>query len=63
MEKLETKNEKDLLKELFEKQKTLRDFRFGIAGSKARNVREGRGLRKEIARIMTELSKRNNMHA
>jgi len=59
MAKYESKNEKDLVKEVFEKQKALRDFRFGIAGSKARNVREGRGLRREIARVLTELHKRH----
>jgi len=45
----------DLKKEIAEKREALRAFRFGGAGSRTRNVREGRNLRKEIARILTEL--------
>jgi ribosomal protein L29 len=44
--------------ELSEKREALRVFRFGGAGSRSRNVREGRNLRKEIARILTELNAR-----
>jgi ribosomal protein L29 len=33
----------------------LRDFRFGIAGSKSRNVKEGFNLKKDIARVKTQL--------
>ena len=47
----------DLLKALTEKRETSRKLRFGTAGSKTRNVKEARGLRKDIARIMTELNK------
>ena len=59
MKDLKEKNKNDLMKILREKQEALRAFRFGIAGSKMRNVREGRAIRKEIARIQTELSSRN----
>ena len=48
----------DLRKTLTEKREALRAFRFGGAGSRTRNVREGRNLRKEIARILTELRSR-----
>ncbi|MEK7509817.1 MAG: 50S ribosomal protein L29 [Patescibacteria group bacterium] len=48
----------DLQKEIAEKREALRKFRFGSAGTRARNVREGRNLRKEIARMMTELNAR-----
>lgn len=48
------KNDKELDKVLIEKRTALRGFRFGIAGSKVRNVKEGRNLRKEIAQILTE---------
>lgn len=41
-----------------EKRESLRVFRFGAAGSRARNVREGRTLRKEIAQALTELRSR-----
>lgn len=36
----------------------LRASRFGGAGSRARNVREGRTIRKDIARALTELRAR-----
>ncbi len=59
MSELKTKNEKDLMKLLSEKKTALQSFRFNISGSKIKNVKEGRGLRKEVARIMTELNTRN----
>ena len=34
---------------------SLRNFRFGLAGSKTRNLKEGRNLRKDIARVLTAL--------
>lgn len=49
----------DLHKEIREKREALRSFRFGGAGSRTRNVREGRTLKRDIARIMTELTARN----
>jgi ribosomal protein L29 len=52
------KPKQDLVKALGEKRETFRKLRFGNAGSKSRNVKEGRGLRKDIARIMTELNKK-----
>jgi ribosomal protein L29 len=48
----------ELQKTLADKREALRSFRFGAAGSRSRNVREGRELRKEIARILTELHAR-----
>jgi ribosomal protein L29 len=45
----------ELSKALTDKREALRLFRFEGAGSRSRNVREGRGLRREIAQIMTEL--------
>ncbi len=41
-----------------EKREALRAFRFGGAGSRVRNTREGRSIRKEIAQILTELRAR-----
>ena len=52
------KNDKDLDKELVEKREELRAFRFGVAGSRTRDVKAGKNLRKEIARILTEKSSR-----
>jgi ribosomal protein L29 len=54
------KNDVDLVKALGEHRESLRAFRFGEAGGRSRNVREGRATRKEIARILTELTRRSN---
>lgn len=48
----------NLHKEIADKRESLRSFRFGEAGSRTRNVREGRNLRKDIARMLTELNSR-----
>ncbi|MBI4094106.1 50S ribosomal protein L29 [Candidatus Kaiserbacteria bacterium] len=45
----------DLKKEVAQKREALRVFRFGEAGARARDVREGRNLRKDVARLLTEL--------
>ena len=54
------KNDKDLDKLLVETRDELRGFRFGIAGSKIRDVKTGKNLRKIIAQILTEKSSRVN---
>ena len=51
------KSKQDLLKTLGERRETLRKLRFGTTGSKTRNVKEGASIRKDVARIMTELNK------
>ena len=48
----------ELNKEIAQKREALRVFRFGESGSRTRNVREGRSLRREVARILTELQSR-----
>ncbi len=53
---LVNKTKGELKVALVEKQEGLRHFRFGLAGSKTRNVKEGKNLRKEIAQIQTRLS-------
>lgn len=50
------KAKEDLIKMLMEKRIALRDLKFGNAGSKTRDVKAGANIRKEIARIMTELN-------
>lgn len=57
---LEKKNEADLLKEMKDKQEDLRHFRFGLSGSKTRNIKSGKNTKKDIARIKTELNSRKN---
>ena len=56
METHKGKSNKDLIKTLNEKREVLRKFRFGISGSKTRDVKEGRNSRKVVARILTELN-------
>ena len=56
---LTEKSDTDITKLLSEKRKMLRLFRFGIAGSKAKNVKEGRNLKREIAQILTEINARD----
>lgn len=51
----------DLHKMVHDKCEELRDFRFKSAGSRVRNVREGRNARRDIARILTELNKRSKI--
>lgn len=55
---LKTKTPADLAKLVSEKREALRAFRFGGAGAKTKNVREGRAIRKDIARILTALNSR-----
>ncbi len=55
---LKTKKEIDLIDTLKEKREALRAFRFGLSGSKVKNFKEGSVLKRDIARIMTELSSR-----
>ena len=48
-----------LQKAVADKRESLRLIRFGGAGSRSRNVRESRTIRKDIARMLTEISMRN----
>jgi ribosomal protein L29 len=54
---LTAKKGTELQELLKEKREALRTFRFGVAGSKTRNVKEGKNLRKDIARILTVLKR------
>jgi ribosomal protein L29 len=58
MADLKDKSVESLQAELLEKREALRLFRFGGAGSRSRDVRAGRNLRKDIARILTVLNGR-----
>lgn len=53
---LSTKNDKDLIKDLKDKREALRVFRFAGAGSKNKNVKAGKTLKKDIARILTAIN-------
>lgn len=56
------KNKSDLLKTLRSKKEELRNFRFSMWGSKTRNTKEGKNIRKDIARILTELNSRETQN-
>lgn len=58
MSDFKSKNDKELVRELGDKREALRAFRFGVSGSKVKNMNEGKTLRKDIARILTELNRR-----
>ncbi|HUO55901.1 MAG TPA: 50S ribosomal protein L29 [Candidatus Paceibacterota bacterium] len=49
------KTSEQLTKEISDMREKLRVIRFGGAGSRSRNVKESRGVRKDIARALTEL--------
>ncbi|OHA58796.1 MAG: 50S ribosomal protein L29 [Candidatus Vogelbacteria bacterium RIFOXYD1_FULL_44_32] len=52
---LRKKSEVDLKKLLQTKREALLAFRFGVAGAKTKDVKEGRNTRKVVARILTIL--------
>lgn len=55
---LKTHSAEDLHKLVADKREELRALRFSVAGSKNRNVKLSRTLRKTIARGLTELKAR-----
>lgn len=44
----------EIEKAIIEARAKLQELRFGVAGSKSRNVHEARNLRRNIARYLTE---------
>jgi ribosomal protein L29 len=58
MAELNTWSVADLQKEVAAKREALRAFRFAESGTRTRNVKEGHNLRKEIARLLTEINSR-----
>jgi ribosomal protein L29 len=55
-----TSTVEELQKFVGEKREELRHLRFGSAGSKNRNVKLVRTIRKDIARALTVVSSKNN---
>lgn len=53
---LKNKSSRELQTLLSEKRAGLRAFRFSVAGSNMRNVKEGNALKKDIARVLTFLN-------
>ncbi|MDO8552362.1 MAG: 50S ribosomal protein L29 [bacterium] len=60
MNAIKTQSTEELLRIVAEKREALRVFRFGGAGSRVRNVRDGRNMRREIAQILTEVQSRKS---
>ena len=58
MKELAKKTNADLTKLLAEKREEVRAFRFGMAGSATRDTKAAKAAKRDIARIMTELTKR-----
>lgn len=56
---LKTYSKEDLQKLAAAKREELRALRFSVAGSKNRNVKLARTLRKEVARALTQLRRLN----
>ncbi len=56
MKEFKNKTKKELTAILTEKRVALQTFRFNVAGSNARNVKEGKAFKKEIAQILTLLN-------
>ena len=56
MKEISNKTQADLIKILSEKRQLLRKFRFDGSGAKTKNVKEGRVIRKDIARVLTAMN-------
>ncbi len=56
MKDITSKTPADLGKLLSTTRESLRAARFGAAGTKVKNVKETKGFKKDIARIMTALN-------
>jgi ribosomal protein L29 len=63
MEELSKKTAPELAKLLAEKREELRTFRFGMKGSRTRDTKVGRNLRKDIARTLTLQNARDDEQA
>jgi ribosomal protein L29 len=57
MKEITNKNAKEIKEMLALKTLALRNFRFAVAGSNTKNVKEGNALKKDIARLKTFLNK------
>jgi len=56
MEKNNT--QKEILKKIADLKHKLQEFRFDMSGSKKRNTKEYHNTKKEVARLMTQLSQK-----
>ena len=60
IENLKEMESAELNKTLLDRQESLRVLRFNTEGSKSKNVKESLSLRKQIARVLTEINKVSN---
>lgn len=60
MKDLMKKSVGDLEKMVIKKREVLKNFRFGLAGSKVTNLKEGRNTRKDIARLLTAIKMKSS---
>lgn len=60
MKDLSKKTKSELYKILSEKHEEKRESCFAVSGSRQRNTKEARALKKEIARVLTEINKRKS---
>lgn len=58
MADFKTQDVQEIMKAVADKREELRALRFSAAGSRSRNVRSAREIRKEIAQALTELRAR-----
>ncbi|MEI6580903.1 MAG: 50S ribosomal protein L29 [bacterium] len=49
----------ELKKKLHELRESIRSIHFKAEGSKSKNVKEGKFLRKQVAQVLTEINKNN----
>lgn len=52
-------SDKEIEKALAEKRAEVKQFRFDISGSKAKNLKTGANAKKAVARLLTEMRTRN----
>jgi len=55
---LKKKTVTDLNKALAEDRASLREFRFALSGSRTKDLKKGKNLKRNIARTLTELNAR-----
>ncbi len=53
-----TKTTEELRRQVSDNKEKLQAFRFATAGSKTKNVKEGKNLRRDIARMLTEIKQK-----
>lgn len=61
MKELAKKTDKELKDTLALKRETVRSFRFGMAGSATRDTKAGMNAKRDIARILTEMTRRKKV--